>query len=155
MSTRWPRLMALCGVLQLAAFGQPARADLIKCTLHFSLEGWSMFYESATGAGTIRCDNGQSAHVSLHAKGGGLTAGRSTIENGHGVFSPVARIDELFGVYATAEAHAGAGESSGARVVTKGDVSLALSGQGTGVDLGFSFGKFVIEEEGVHSEPVD
>jgi hypothetical protein len=35
-----------------------------------------------------------------------------------------------------------------AQVVTKGPVSLALSGKGTGVDLGVAFGEFVIEKEG-------
>ena len=48
------------------------------------------------------------------------------------------------GDYANAEAHAGAGESSTAQVVTKGSVSLAFSGKGHGIDLGIDFGKFTI-----------
>jgi hypothetical protein len=86
--------------------------------------------------------------VTIRAKGGGPTAGKSTIENGSGTFSDVSDIGDLFGTYATAEAHAGAGDSSVVRVVTKGDVSLALSGTGKGIDLGVSFGKFEIEEVG-------
>ena len=53
-------------------------------------------------------------------------------------------IDGLFGAYARAGAHTGAGESVQAMVVSKGEVSLALSGTGTGVDLGISVGNFVI-----------
>jgi hypothetical protein len=33
-------------------------------------------------------------------------------------------------------------------VVTKGTVSLAFSGTGKGVDLGVTFGEFVIEKRG-------
>jgi hypothetical protein len=116
--------------------------------MRFSLEGWSIFYERESGSGTIHCDNGQSARVTIRAKSGGPTAGMSTIEDGSGTFSDVSDISDLFGTYATAEAHAGAGESSAARVLSKGSVSLALSGKGTGFDLGVSFGKFEIEEVG-------
>ena len=41
-------------------------------------------------------------------------------------------------------AAAGAGKSAHAQVVTKGDISLALSGKGEGWDLGIAFGNFVI-----------
>ena len=115
-----------------------------KCTLKFKLQSWSAFYKTGSGSGTITCDNGQSAKIAIATKGGGLTAGSSQIRNGSGTFSEVASIDELFGAYAAAEAHAGAVESSTAQVVTKGTVSLALSGTGKGVDLGIAFGKFTI-----------
>ena len=87
-----------------------------------------------------------SRRVSLRAKGGGLTAGKSKTVNGSGTFSEVADISELFGGYASAEAHAGAGGASAAQVVTKGTVSLAFSGTGKGIDLGVTFGEFVIEK---------
>ena len=45
------------------------------------------------------------------------------------------------------DVHAGAGESSAAQVVTKGTVSLAFSGTGKGVDLGVTFGEFVITKQ--------
>ncbi len=134
------------GALWLGVLAEPARGGTIKCTLRFSLEGWSIFYESASGSGRIQCDNGRSADVTIRAKGGGLTVGKSTIKNASGTFSEVSDIDDLFGAYAAAEAHAGAGESSTAQVLTKGDVSLAVSGKGTGIDVGISFGKFEIEE---------
>ncbi len=123
---------------------QTASGQLIKCKLTFRLQGWSVFYKTAKGSGTITCDNGQSARVTLSTKGGGFTVGKSTIENGKGEFSEVGSIDELFGSYATADASAGAVRSSDAQVLTKGNVSLALSGTGRGWDLGVSFGAFRI-----------
>ena len=53
-------------------------------------------------------------------------------------------VHDLIGGYATAEANAGAGEASKAQVVTKGGISLALTGKGSGHTLGVSFGSFVI-----------
>ena len=82
--------------------------------------------------------------VHIVAKGGGLTFGKSKIDNGTGEFSGVNDIKELLGSYAQAEAHAGAAKSSGAAAMTKGEVSLALAGTGEGWDLGISFGKFTI-----------
>jgi hypothetical protein len=81
----------------------------------------------------------------LAARGGGLTAGKSSIENGKGEFSAVKNIEEVFGNYAEAEAHAGAVKATGARVMTKGEVSLALSGTGRGWDLGVAVGRFNIK----------
>jgi len=138
---------AVIGVVVLGGFAAlPVHAGATKCTLTFNLSGWSAFYQTAKGAGSISCDNGQSARVSIVSKGGGLTFGKSKIVNGKGTFSGVGSIEELFGTYASADAHAGAGESSRAQVVTMGSVSLALSGTGKGVDIGFGFGKFTIEK---------
>ena len=69
--------------------------------------------------------------VRLSAKGGGLTAGRSVVRDGHGKFSEVADIEELFGGYVNGSAAAGVIKSSEAGAMTKGEVSLALAGQGT------------------------
>jgi hypothetical protein len=135
--------VAAIALLCAAALGGEARA-LTRCTMEFSLKGWSAFYKTASGAGTIACDNGQKAAVAIKATGGGLTVGKSKITNGHGKFSEVEGISELYGEYAEAEAHAGMGPSSAAQVMTKGTVSLELTGKGQGVDLGFSFGKFTI-----------
>jgi hypothetical protein len=135
------------GVLMglLLATAHPAHA-LTKCTMEFSLSGWSAFYKTASGSGTISCDDGQSAAVRISTKGGGLTVGKSKITNGHGKFSEVAGISELYGNYAVAEAHAGMGKSSDAQVMTKGTVSLELTGKGEGVDVGFAFGRFTISK---------
>jgi hypothetical protein len=116
----------------------------VECTMKYSLKGWSAFYKTASGSGTITCSNGQKARVRVTAKGGGITFGKSEIVNGTGHFTGARSITELFGAYAQAEAHAGAGKSGDAQVLTKGTVSLALAGTGRGVDIGFAFGKFTI-----------
>ena len=146
MKPVWSGGVASVAMMSLVAVVQPAWGGSTKCHIKYSLAGWSAGYSTASGSGTITCDNGQSARVSLRAKGGGLTAGKSKIVNGSGTFSEVADISELFGGYASAEAHAGAGGSSAAQVVTKGTVSLAFSGTGKGIDLGVTFGEFVIEK---------
>ncbi len=119
----------------------------IDCKMDFSLKGWSAFYNTAKGEGHITCSNGQSLAVSIKLDGGGLTFGKSEIKNGTGKFSSVGGIDVLLGSYADAEAHAGAVKSSTARVLTKGEVSLALAGTGSGWDLGVNFGKFTISKK--------
>lgn len=130
-------------LLTLAPAATFAAAD-VKCSMTFTMSGWSAFYKTASGTGTIKCSNGQSAAVKLDARGGGLTFGKSTIENGQGEFSGAASLDEVLGSYVAAEAHAGAVKSSKASVMTKGEVSLALSGVGRGWDLGIAFGKLTI-----------
>jgi hypothetical protein len=121
-----------------------AQEASVDCEMSFTMKGWSAFYKTASGTGTIKCSNGQTATVKLSAKGGGLTVGKSSIEDGHGEFSAVHSLDEVFGSYVAAEAHAGAVKSAKAQVVTKGEVSLALSGKGRGWDLGIAFGKLTI-----------
>ncbi len=141
-------LACLAGLLLAATHSHAADpAANVKCEMKFSMKGWSALYKRASGTGTVTCTNGQTASVKLEARGGGLTAGKSSIENGHGDFSKVKDIEEIFGAYADAEAHAGAVKSSGARAMTKGEVSLALSGTGRGWDLGVAFGKFRITRQ--------
>ena len=125
--------------------GTPARAADISCKMSFNLSGWSVFYKTAKGSGTVHCSNGQSLHVTLRAKGGGLTFGKTKITDGIGKFSGVSNVREVLGHYANAEAHAGAEKSAAAQVLTKGNVSLALSGKGEGWNLGVAFGAFIIE----------
>ena len=148
-----PRWFVSATVGAMLAGAVPAHA-LTKCDMTFTLEGWSVFYKEADGSGVVRCDNGQEVRVRLEARGGGITFGRSKIVGGTGDFSPITDIDEIFGDYATAEAHAGMGVSTGAQVITKGTVSLALSGMGNGVDLGFAFGRFTILHA-VRQEPIE
>ena len=142
------RLIAFASVVALglgaSAPASFAAAAKVKCSMSFAMTGWSAFYSTASGDGSIKCDNGQSAKVKLEARGGGLTAGKHSVEQGNGEFSAVTGIDELIGSYISAEAHAGAVKSAKAQVMTKGEVSLALSGKGRGWDLGISFGKLTI-----------
>ena len=130
-------VLALCALV-------PAQAGEIDCKLSFSMAGWSVFYKTSSGEGTVSCDNGQRLAVRISAKGGGLSFGKSKIENGTGEFSGVRDIRDVLGTYATAEAHAGASKSTKAQAMTKGDVSLALSGTGQGFNLGVAFTGFTI-----------
>lgn len=137
-----------CGLSLLTAllvFAAPmTHAKDIDCEMRFSMSGWSAFYKTSSGTGTVTCNNGKSFPVKVSAKGGGITFGKSTVENGRGEFSGVKSVDEVFGSYASGEAHAGAAKSAHAQVMTKGDVNLALSGKGRGWDVGIAFGRFTI-----------
>ena len=141
---RFLSVIALVGSFNL---GGTAQAADLECKMKFTMSGWSAFYKRADGTGTITCNNGQSMAVKLAARGGGLSAGKSTIRDGHGEFAGVHNIDDVLGSYASAEAHAGAVKSSKAQAMTKGEVSLALSGTGDGWDLGIAFGKFKISRQ--------
>ncbi len=139
-------------LLMIVLSGAPGTSDAAdkkgtKCKLQFSIQGWSVFYETATGTGTVTCDNGQTRRVKINVKGGGLTAGKSSLK-GTGTFSEVADIHEIFGAYGKAEAHAGVVKSAGAQVMTKGNVSLAIAATGQGINLGIAFGKFRIDPAG-------
>jgi len=140
--SRWMLVAVAGGWLALAAPAQAAGP--IDCRLDFELSGWSLFYKTASGNGTVSCDNGQSLPVRIEARGGGLSFGKSKIANGVGEFSGVHDIGDVLGSYATAEAHAGAVRSSKAQAMTKGDVALALAGTGEGWDIGVAFGKFTL-----------
>ena len=131
-------------VLAVALTAPTGAAGTTKCEMRYTLSGWSAFYKVAHGQGTITCDNGQKARVTLEAKGGGLTAGKYKITDGIGKFSEVTNISQLLGTYVASAAEAGAVKSSTAGAMTKGEVSLALAGHGTGFNLGVSFGKFTI-----------
>lgn len=125
--------------------GNAHAANEVSCKMHFELHGWSAFYKTAAGTGEVTCSNGQHMSVHLRSKGGGLTIGKSSI-NGVGKFSGIFNVDEILGTYVVGEAHAGAAASARGTVMTKGNVSLALSGTGTGWNLGVDFGKFTISK---------
>ena len=137
------RTTFLLGALLVVAAPVHARKDL-DCEMRFSLAGWSAFYKTASGEGTVTCSDGAKLSVVIEAKGGGLTFGKSEIHDGRGRFTEVYDIEDVLGAYASAGAHAGAAKSAEAQVLTKGPVSLALSGKGSGWDLGVAFGKFTL-----------
>ena len=123
------------------------------CRMTFNLRGWSLAVKSATGEGTITCDNGQTADVTIRVKGAGLSAGKYEIRNGSGKFSAVTDIRDVYGSYAAADVGAGAVKEGEAMAMTKGSVNLALAGKGTGFDLGAAVEKFTIRpagERGMH-----
>ena len=137
-------------ILQLfvtaAVFAEDKTKNLVKCHMDFSLKGWSVFYKTADGNGRVTCSNGQSANVKINFTGGGLSFGKMEILDGKGTFSEVLNIDEIFGGYIAAEAHAGAVKSAQASVYTKGEVSLAMTGSGRGFNIGIDFGKLEISK---------
>src|SRR5258708_16086836 len=107
------RISILFLFLLAAAMTMPlGAAKTTKCEMKYPLEGWSAFYKVAHGQGTITCDNGQSAKVTLEAKGGGLTAGKYKVRDGIGKFSEVGDISELLGTYVAAAAEAAAVKSA-------------------------------------------
>ena len=127
--------------LPRAAVAETADLD---CKLKFSLTGWSVIYKRSEGHGTVTCANGKSMAVKIEAHGGGITVGKSHIDNGTGKFTDVHRIQDVLGTYAQGDASIGAVKSGTAQVLTKGTVSLALAGAGEGVDIGVSFGGVTI-----------
>ena len=138
------------GLLSLAPSPAAAATNngthTIDCHMNFKLSGWSAIYEHATGSGTVRCGDGQSMHVTIDAHGGGLTVGKYKINDGKGDFTGVTNINDVLGSYAEASAHAGVVKSSHAAALTKGNVSLALSGTGNGWDIGAGFAGFTIKK---------
>ena len=106
------------------------------------MKGWSAIVAKAEGKGVVTCDNGQRADVALAITGGGLTFGKTEVDDGKGVFSKVADISEIFGPYGQGEASAAAVESVSAQALTKGNVSVALTTKGRGWSLGVSGSKF-------------
>ncbi|MGH8172803.1 MAG: hypothetical protein ACREPX_06625 [Rhodanobacteraceae bacterium] len=135
----------LAGAIAMGAphSAKAAEADL-DCKMRFSLTGWSVIYKHAEGTGVITCANGKTMNVKIEGKGGGLTVGKSHIDNGTGKFTDVHKMEDVLGTYAQGDASLGAGKSGTAQVLTKGTVSLALAGAGEGVDIGVSFGGFTI-----------
>ena len=135
-------------ILQLFVTATVFAADKVntpvKCRMNFSLNGWSLFYKKAEGNGRVTCSNGQHANIKINVTGGGLSFGKMEILNGKGTFSEVKNINEIFGGYIAAEAHVGAVKSAQASVYTKGEISLAITGTGRGVNIGIAFGKLEI-----------
>jgi hypothetical protein len=140
------RGFAFCTVLALLLIlAAPASAqNLTTCRMSYDLKGWSVVVKAAHGEGTITCDNGQQAYVKITAKGAGLAAGKYAIRDGSGKFSQVSDISELYGSYAAAGASAGVEKAGEALAMTKGSVSLALAGKGTGFDLGVAVERFTL-----------
>jgi len=114
------------------------------CKLTYHLKGWSFVYKEYRGAGQVNCINGQFADVTIVSRSAGFTLGRSEIDHGEGLISAVNDINEVFGTYVLLEGHAGATKSIEGTLMTKGIVSLVLTGRGRGIDLGITLGAFSI-----------
>lgn len=142
----FPILIAagLCAAAMMSPQQVMAAGHPLECKMQFKTTSWSMIYKKMKGTGLVSCTNGTSMRVRISAESVGLTAGKSRINHGIGRFTDVHSIDDVLGSYAQGEANAGAVKSGSVQVLTKGTVSLALSGSGQGIDLGISVGKFTI-----------
>ena len=141
-------LLFAATALLLSLTAAPAAADMLECKLSYKMKGWSLVVKKAEGNGVIRCSDGSETLVHLELVGGGLTAGKTKIDDGVGNFSDVESVDELLGHYAAAEASAGAAKASEALALTKGEVSLGLAGVGRGWSVGISGLRFTITKRG-------
>lgn len=138
-------ILAIALAAGLGMTALPAAAGTMTCKMSYTMTGWSIFYKHASGTGTVSCSNGQRMAVRLSARGGGPTVGKYTIRNGFGEFAGVSSIRDVLGTYASVGADAAAGKAATAQAMTKGDVSLALSGKGEGWNLGIAFTGFTIQ----------
>ncbi len=117
-----------------------------ECSLKYTMKGWSAFYKTYQGSGTVRCPSGKSARVKLSLKGGGFTLGASHILNGTGTIHGIHKIEDIYGRSFALGGHAGFTQSVEARWIPKGDYTITLSGKGVGYDLGWSVGSFRISK---------
>lgn len=120
-----------------------AAQAMTSCTMTYKLSGWSLVYKQYDGLGNISCSNGQRAQVALSSKSIGFTIGKSEIE-GTGVFSEVRNLNEIYGNFVALGGHAGATKSVDGQILTRGEISLALSGKGRGIDIGVTLGALTI-----------
>jgi hypothetical protein len=97
------------------------------------------------GTGEIQCRNGERSQVSLSSKSIGFTIGKSEIE-GEGIFSEVRNLNEIYGDFVSMESHIGFLTSLDAQLLTRGEISLALKGQGRGIDIGATIGDLTIKK---------
>jgi hypothetical protein len=139
-------MASLC--LIVAPIASADDMDKKNCDMTYTLKGWSAVYKTAKGEGTITCKTGETAQVEISVKGGGITFGKTEIYNGKAEISGVKSINDIYGSYASASAHAGVVKEGSVEVMTKGTVSLALAGTGEGVDVGIDFSKFTINKIG-------
>ena len=147
MKTRYLPILGLVGIFAASAMiprYAVAAGSTLQCKMRFRTTSWSAIYKQMKGTGTVTCSNGTVMRVRISAESVGLTAGRSRINNGVGTFTKVRSIDDVLGSYAQGEANAGLMKTGSVQVLTKGTVSLTLSGSGRGIDLGVSVGKFTI-----------
>jgi hypothetical protein len=141
------RFLILTTTVATVLLANPAAADLVQCTMTFDLSGWSFGIKSTKGEGKVTCSNDQSADVKISSGGAGLTVGKSDIVDGNGTFSDVKDISEIFGTYVALEGGISATKGGGGQVMTKGEISLAISGSGRGWEAGASLGGFTIERK--------
>jgi len=138
-------MLIFAGIIGLATIAAPLHAQAqtsnayISCSMNYKLSGWSFVVKQYDGSGNVTCSNGQRAQVKLTSRSIGFTIGQSDIE-GIGYFSELKDISEIYGVFVALEGHIGAVRSGHGQIMTRGVVSLAISGSGRGFDIGVTLG---------------
>lgn len=144
MNTRIIRTVFIATAFLLNGISNAISADnAITCTMTYKLKGWSFAYKQYDGTGEVSCNNGERASVILKSKSLGFSIGVSEIE-GTGQFTELKRLSEIYGTFASLEGHAGVTKSAAGQVLTRGIISLALSGEGRGIDIGVTLGGLTI-----------
>lgn len=140
-STILKKLTILAGFLSIAAVTAPVQASgsYISCSMDYKLSGWSFVVRHYDGSGNVTCSNGQRAQVKLRSRGVGFTIGKSDLD-GTGYFSELKDISEIYGAFVALEGHVGVIRSGHGQVMTRGVVSLVISGTGRGFDIGVTLG---------------
>ncbi len=144
MSKRLFQPLFIASALLLGGLSNTVAADNgITCKMTYKLKGWSFAYKQYDGTGEVSCNNGERAGVILKSKSIGFSIGVSEIE-GTGQFTELKRLSEIYGTFASLEGHAGVTKSAAGQVLTRGIISLALAGEGRGIDIGVTLGGLTI-----------
>ena len=137
-------------ILGLAAssllFMSVGSAQAQSCTLEYTMSGWSAFYSTYNGTGTVSCPNGQRATVNLSLKGGGFIFGTAEIKQGMAKIHNVANMNDVYGGSFAAGGTAGFINYVDGYWAPKGSKTVTLSGKGSGYSLGFSLGSLRISK---------
>jgi len=133
-------LIALIGASAALAAGRPT----IDCTIRFQLSGWSAIYERVDGTGIVACSDDTSLPVEIQARAAGFTVGKPKVISGTGKFASVHQISDVFGTYAQGDVYGGVAKSGASELLTNGKVSLGLTGNGQGDELGVATAGFTI-----------
>ena len=142
---------SMLAIMAIASIEASAAERDLKCHLTFESKQWSVLYQEAQGSGTVSCKDGSSMLVTIAAKGIGITAGKWKITHGSGTFTKVRSLDDVLGTYASLSADAGLSKAATAQALTKGNVSLALAGTGSGFDVGLAVSGFRLSKKEAES----
>ena len=139
---RRERMFMLPGLvlLTLCLTVGPASAGTY-CEMTVDLK-WSPHYRTLTGAGNIRCDDGQTAAVNTCIRVEDPTFEGTRAVKLQGSFTRVDQIAELFGTYETGRTERLAG--TGSSTMTNGDVSVAISATDPSSAVGLATGNLAI-----------
>jgi hypothetical protein len=141
----WLRAGAM-GFAASAILCTAARADTTACTLSFAMRAYSKHFMQSSGRGTIVCDNGQKAEVSILGRGANLANGAGAFAGGEATFSAVLDISALLGSYTLpASATVGNARPLGvAGAMSNGQATIVFPRTGPAATMPATFGRIGI-----------